>query len=138
MLKHLLFRYEWNRPGLDLLLWGEEFSRKLETRSRQAVLVNTTEYIIRRTSRLSSHLFAANTHPPLYAYVLTCLYPLQQRAICVFTHTYTHAHTHAQATFVNTVPCLYPPEVGAILLPAWRGRNSVSKSGPEYRTVGLG
>ena len=74
MLKKLLFRYKWNRPGLDLLLGGGEFSRKLETRSQQAVLVNTTEYIIRRTLRISSHLFAANTHfplyPPIYAYVL--------------------------------------------------------------------
>ena len=73
MSKHLLFRYKWNRPGLDLLLLGGKFSRKLEMRSRQAVLVNTTEYIIGRTLRISSHLFAANTHfplyPPIYAYV---------------------------------------------------------------------
>ena len=61
MLKYLLFR-------------SGEFSHKLETRSRQAVLVNTTEYVIRRTLRISSHLFVANTHislyPPIYAYVL--------------------------------------------------------------------
>ena len=74
MLKHLLFRYKWNRPGLDLLLWGGEFLRKLVTRSRQAVFVNTTEYINRRTLRISTYLFAVNPHcslyPPIYAYVL--------------------------------------------------------------------
>src|SRR4029434_1274543 len=74
MLKYLLFR-------------SGEFSHKLETRSRQAVLVNTTEYVIRRTLRISSHLFATNTHFPLYP-------PSSGNLKC--------------ASFVNTVLCFYP------------------------------
>ena len=59
------------QTGLDMLLWDREFSSKLETHFRQAVLVNTTEYI---GALLPS--FCAET--PLY------LIPSQVRRVCKY------------------------------------------------------
>ena len=62
------------RVGVSMSSLKFPDSSKLEKRSRQAVLVNTTEYIIRHTFFISSHLFVGNTHfplyPPIYAYAL--------------------------------------------------------------------
>ena len=58
--------------GLDLLLSGGEFPPQNRGALLLTVFVNTTEYIIRCTLRLSSHLFGWNSHfphdPPTNAY----------------------------------------------------------------------
>ena len=94
----------WFRPAF--------IRQKIKTCSRQAVLVNTMEYIITCTSPTFPY-----TLPFMHMYKTgssTCLYPLQQRDICDFTQVRRVCKYGSMS--LPTYCVEIKPEVGAILL----------------------